>query len=454
MTSAAALASLSDRETSPPREAVSVRPSRRAMLAGGLGWAGAAVGGIVLPTELIADTHLRAGEPCRTGCDSVPPEYWLVNARCIEDRCPRPGRIGRLRVSKWTGRWEASSVAGLAAATDPSRLTLFVLHGNRFTHEDALEFGFGVGKAVTRMCPGVPPLRVVIWSWPSEQELLLPERDLQLKAERSDVQGFLLAEVIRTLPLAAPVRAVGFSYGARMMFTAYHLLAGGVLRGQVLPPEDFSVGAVTAARRNSPIVAGPVAAESDAIAPEAALSKHLGSGLSMTALRSTGPQLSAEASPGTEVAPPTEVPATAAEIDPPPPKAATEPIASQQEPVAVPKRSLGGYALAGALPGEWLVPGATLGNALAVMDDTVVFVNRNDPILSRLARLFDGAPITAIGSRGVRFRLPSGVREVVTEVDVTVEIGSKHTTAPYLASRRVMGTIAARLAAALPTVAD
>lgn len=177
---------------------------------------------------------------CCQGCASdAPIDFWLINARCITDRCPRPGLEGGLRYSHWVDKhWAASSMAELIADTDPQEVTVFVLHGNLFTHEEAIQFGRDLAVGLRRSCSPLPAMRVVIWSWPSEREFVFPEADFQLKAERSDVQGYLFANVVAQLPPEALIRCVGFSYGCRMMFAGYQYLAGGVYRGQrlVLPP--------------------------------------------------------------------------------------------------------------------------------------------------------------------------------------------------------------------------
>lgn len=205
------------------------------------------------PSASTCATALPCGE---VRASDAPIDFWLVNARCITERCPRPGLEGGLRYSQWVDkRWAPKSLAELIADSDPREVTVFVLHGNLFTHEEAIQFGRDMAVGLRRSCSPLPAMRVVIWSWPSEREFILPEADFQLKAERSDVQGYLMANVVAQLPPEALIRCVGFSYGCRMMFASYQYLAGGVYRGQrlVLPagvetsPKPRSLGGVAMA---------------------------------------------------------------------------------------------------------------------------------------------------------------------------------------------------------------
>ena len=75
---------------------------------------------------------------------------------------------------------------------------------------------------------GHAPLRFVIWSWPSEQ-IRGRLKDYQVKAARTRPVGWQLAWAVDQWPAETPLSLVGYSYGARVVTGALHLLAGGQL---------------------------------------------------------------------------------------------------------------------------------------------------------------------------------------------------------------------------------
>jgi hypothetical protein len=75
-----------------------------------------------------------------------------------------------------------------------------------------------------------PPIRFVIFSWPSSKVSGLLH-DIRVKAARTGPAGYQLAWVIDQLPEETPVSLVGFSFGARIITGGLHILAGGSLGG-------------------------------------------------------------------------------------------------------------------------------------------------------------------------------------------------------------------------------
>jgi hypothetical protein len=63
-----------------------------------------------------------------------------------------------------------------------------------------------------------------------------PKRDARLKAERSEVEGYYLGWLIDQLDAQESVGLVGYSFGARVVTGALHLLGGGTVAGQQLQP--------------------------------------------------------------------------------------------------------------------------------------------------------------------------------------------------------------------------
>lgn len=182
---------------------------------------------------------------CQTCCQQ-PPDWWLISSRCAPKGCFSPAGAQRLRFYHWVeNRWEPASLQEfLAAELMP---TTFLVHGNNTTAKQAIEVSTEAARAMLRFRKSNAPLRLVIWSWPSEQEYRIRIReDLLLKAKRSDVQGFYLAWVWNQMSPEIPLGLVGYSYGARAISAGLHLLDGGSINRRRLPnlqPAERSIQA-------------------------------------------------------------------------------------------------------------------------------------------------------------------------------------------------------------------
>ena len=86
-----------------------------------------------------------------------------------------------------------------------------------------------------------PPTRLVVWSWPSEKVICSYRKNAQLKACRTNIEGYYLASFIDNLPAATPLTLGGYSYGARVVTGGLHLLGGGTLEGRELTERQISL---------------------------------------------------------------------------------------------------------------------------------------------------------------------------------------------------------------------
>jgi hypothetical protein len=112
---------------------------------------------------------------------------------------------------------------------------MIFLHGNL---SDACE-ARGAGAALRRLlhcAAGDRPYRMALWSWPSQRVTRPLRRDAQVKARYSDTQGYYLAGLLRDLDPRVPITLVGYSFGARAVCDALHMLSGGEVVG--LRPAD------------------------------------------------------------------------------------------------------------------------------------------------------------------------------------------------------------------------
>ena len=162
-------------------------------------------------------------------------EVWLISTRSA----PRSGNVdeGTAKIHYWllddNNEWvlaDADSFTKTASADVP--VTLFI-HGNRTGRNGAIRAGWSLYRRLMRDAQG-RPFRFVIWSWPSDQVGQSNRDDVRVKACRSDVQGYYLANQLQQFDGNVPVNLVGYSFGARVITGALHMLGGGRVAGRGL----------------------------------------------------------------------------------------------------------------------------------------------------------------------------------------------------------------------------
>jgi len=157
-------------------------------------------------------------------------QVWLISTR-------DGGLCGAtLSYSRYDGQgtWLPADAAAFAAADDPAQPTFFFVHGNRANCQDAVEMGWQVYQQLRCQSPD-RAYRLVIWSWPSDRLQGGQLNDVRVKAQRCDRESLLLAQVVAQINPQVKVTFLGFSFGARIIVGASHLLAGGQLCGHALP---------------------------------------------------------------------------------------------------------------------------------------------------------------------------------------------------------------------------
>jgi len=129
------------------------------------------------------------------------------------------------------GQWIATDRRAFLGETgqDPMPTTVFV-HGNLADADTAVRRAWTIYRRMVCQAAG-RPFRLVIWSWPSQRVCKRLRPDAQLKAEYSDYQGCYLADLLAHLDRRVSVSLVGYSYGARVITAALHLLGGGGVEG-------------------------------------------------------------------------------------------------------------------------------------------------------------------------------------------------------------------------------
>ncbi len=106
--------------------------------------------------------------------------------------------------------------------------TINYVHGKRITPSDSHLQGLAVYRRMMQSGASGPPIRFVIFSWPSAQVGPLL-RDVRVKAARTGPAGCQLAWLVDQLPAETPISLVGPSFGARVITGGLHLLGGGSL---------------------------------------------------------------------------------------------------------------------------------------------------------------------------------------------------------------------------------
>ncbi len=147
-----------------------------------------------------------------------PGDVWLISSRaagCSPD--PQHLQIRRQR----HGCFVAQTLNQFLQEQRPEVPLVFWVHGNRVSASAAPTIGLRVYRALARQSPG--RFQMVIWSWPSARQGGAL-RDARLKAAAADQHGRHLAQVLRLLANRPRVGLIGYSYGARLILSALHVL--------------------------------------------------------------------------------------------------------------------------------------------------------------------------------------------------------------------------------------
>ncbi|MCC6123884.1 MAG: hypothetical protein IT426_02900 [Pirellulales bacterium] len=191
-------------------------------------------------------------------------DAWLIDTRCA----PVSGdwERGKERIRYWrlgeNREWSGATAASFAESGERSAPAVFLLHGNRTSNDEAVEFAWPIYCWLRRQTE-VRSFRVVVWSWPSMRTNKRQRSDVQTKACYCDSQSYYLADCLRGMKPETPVCLIGYSFGARIITGGLHLLGGGTLAGRRLP-EAAASDAIP--QRSGPIRAVLVAPAMDCFA--------------------------------------------------------------------------------------------------------------------------------------------------------------------------------------------
>ena len=116
---------------------------------------------------------------------------------------------------------------------NPAVRTVVFVHGNQISAGQDKQQGLTVYRRLLRCADANRPIRFIIFSWPSAK-ISGPLRDVRVKAARTRPVGCQLAWVLDQIPGDVPLGLIGYSFGARVVTGALHLLGGGNLGGPTL----------------------------------------------------------------------------------------------------------------------------------------------------------------------------------------------------------------------------
>ncbi len=162
-------------------------------------------------------------------------QIWIVSTRHLDCSAARIDALPNYSVQYFAQcDWHESDARQLLDNVGFAGTTVFYVHGNRYEQHDAIYSGWQVYQALARQRAAGQPLRLVIWSWPSEKAAQRPIRDAREKASRTAAEGYFLARFWQEWPSDVPTGIIGYSFGARVTLGGLHLLSGGQLEGYAL----------------------------------------------------------------------------------------------------------------------------------------------------------------------------------------------------------------------------
>ena len=171
-----------------------------------------------------------AGEPAGQS------ELWIVSTRHLpEGKCNcAPEFKPCINRYECGAGWSGSSLDDFLAGDDGTRATVVFVHGNDYEAADAVQFAQQLYCQLTHGPCATGPMRLVVWSWPSQRVVRGFRPDAQVKACRTNIEGYYFANFLDRIPAGTPVSVAGYSFGARVVTGGLHMLGGGAIAGRQL----------------------------------------------------------------------------------------------------------------------------------------------------------------------------------------------------------------------------
>lgn len=163
---------------------------------------------------------------------------WIIDTRCLPSYAPGGVPFENWNIKRLNDQrvYETSNVTSLTDACTADMPTVILCHGYQTDGRRAMIDGQELRNAIRR--GDQRPFRLVIWSWPSQRNLLSIRRDARQKEQRADVESVYLARLLEQTPEDADICLVGYSFGARIVCGALELLEGGQVGGRRLQLDE------------------------------------------------------------------------------------------------------------------------------------------------------------------------------------------------------------------------
>lgn len=187
--------------------------------------------------------------PCKT-CQRPDDEVWVIDDRqagCLESGADVQAALRFQRYDMANDTWHPAVAKDFLDGANAALPACYWVHGDRIDPSEAKYAGLTVYRRLMERECKAPPLRFVIWSWPTTQVYRRPIPDVRLKMSRTGATGYRLAYVLSRTPGDAPVGLIGYSFGARVITGALHVLGGGALHGRGLENQPLPAATYRAA---------------------------------------------------------------------------------------------------------------------------------------------------------------------------------------------------------------
>lgn len=176
------------------------------------------------------------------GCQVVRPgdQLWLVSTRCMG--CAAGNAEPALSIQRYdeaTG-WQVATLKDFLATDNPAIPTDVYVHGNFVYADDAVSNGMTVYRQLTGNAREDRAVRFVIWSWPTDEPRRHRVEAIREHSYRADTDAWYLGWFLGQINHRVPLGLAGYSFGARVVTGAVHLLGSGNLLGMQLPAEELS----------------------------------------------------------------------------------------------------------------------------------------------------------------------------------------------------------------------
>lgn len=175
---------------------------------------------------------------CQLSCCHEPPEFWLVNTRCVPKCSNLDEGFESISVKRYDPacRQFVDETWDSLIAQEATMPTLIFAHGNTLQHKGAMNQAWDIYQRM-RCCPGQK--RLVFWSWPAQvvykRPILRPRevimKNLRIKYTYAEYQGYYMAKLVQRMSMTQRVTVGGHSYGGICAAVCAHYIGGGELRG-------------------------------------------------------------------------------------------------------------------------------------------------------------------------------------------------------------------------------